>query len=281
MRFGEAGRTSPNPEIRDFVSGTRPRGRVTTSSSTHHQRVTDLWRAGMQAFELLGIGWLVCDSAGRLLGANRIASKILSTRDGLRLNSDGVPSTTRGRKELLAEAVQQAARPSGTKEEKKNNGAFFIVKRALGKRAFTLLVRSVEAVSTTQDCAPPVALVLILDPSLSTRAAESDLRRLHGFTAREACLATLLMDGSTLDDSCHKLGMGRSTACTHLKRMFKKTHVHRQSEMISVLLKTICLVQLRDTEANLNLQTSDRQFDQAVIRALGSRTLGPAMLPTH
>ena len=235
------------------------------NSSLYYQHMSDLWRTGMEALELLGIGWLVCDSAGRVRGANRVANRILATRDGLRLNSDGVLSATRGRKGLLADAVQQTIRASETKEQKRE-ASFFIVRRGIGKRAFTLLMRSVAAVSTAQDETGPLALLLILDPSLSVQTTESDLRYLYGFTAREACLATQLMNGKSLDDSCYRLGMSYSTARTHLKRMFKKTRARRQSEMISVLLKTIGLIRLRDNETNPEKRSGGDLLDQAMTR---------------
>jgi DNA-binding CsgD family transcriptional regulator len=235
------------------------------NSSLYYQHMSDLWRTGMEALELLGIGWLVCDSAGQVRGANRVANRILATRDGLGLNSDGVLSATQGRKELLADAVQQTIRASETKEQNREH-SLFIVGRGTGKRSFTLLMRSVAAVSTAQDETEPLALLLILDPSLSVQTTESDLRNLYGFTAREACLATQLMNGKSLDDTCCRLGMGYSTARTHLKRMFKKTHARRQSEMISVLLRTIGLIRLRDNETNPETQSGSDLLEQSMTR---------------
>jgi DNA-binding CsgD family transcriptional regulator len=235
------------------------------NSSLYYRHMSDLWRTGMEALELLGIGWLVCDSAGRVRSANRVANRILATRDGLRLNSDGVLSATRGRKGLVADAVQRTIRASETTEQNRE-ASFFIVRRGIGKRAFTLLMRSVAAVSAVQHDTEPLALLLILDPSLSVQTTESDLRYLYGFTAREACLATQLMNGKSLDDSCYRLGMSYSTARTHLRRMFKKTHARRQSEMISVLLKTIGLIRLRDNETNPGTRCGGDLLQQAMTR---------------
>ena len=232
------------------------------NSATHHQEVTDLWWAGVPALALLGIGWLVCDAAGRLLGANGIASKILKSRDGLWLNSKGMACATRAHPDMLAEVVQRAATASATSKPE-DRGAVFILRRARGKRPFTLLVRSVGAICWTDPCSETAVLVLILDPSLPVQATESDLHELYGFTARETRLATLLMDGRTLDASCGELGISRSTACTHLRHLFKKTRVHRQSELVSVLLKTIGMVRLRSAETVLDSQNYSDLVDRA------------------
>jgi DNA-binding CsgD family transcriptional regulator len=118
------------------------------------------------------------------------------------------------------------------------------VRRAPGKRALTLFVRSVSGQVTAENADRTLVLVLILNGGLHVRTTDSDLQQLYGFTAREARLATLLMDGSTLDESCYELGISRSTGCTHLRRLFKKTGVRRQSELAALLLKSVGLVRL-------------------------------------
>jgi DNA-binding CsgD family transcriptional regulator len=85
-------------------------------------------------------------------------------------------------------------------------------------------------------------LVFILDPEVPIGTAETELRQLYGLTSTEACLASLLMEGKTLDDCCRILDIRRSTARTHLQHLFEKVGVQRQSELVSLLLKSIGLV---------------------------------------
>jgi DNA-binding CsgD family transcriptional regulator len=246
--------------------------RAAMYSSMHHttdQDLTRLWHAGMQALEVLGIGWLLCDAEGRVMSADPIASRILKARDGLRLNSDGVPCTTRGCSGLLAEAVQRAAGASLT-EAQEDHRAPLIVRRAPGKRALALLVRAIRAKATSENGAPSAAVVLILDSSLSVQASTAELRQLCGFTPAEAELANLLMEGFSLDDCSEQLGVLRATAAARLRRMFRKTGVRRQSELVSVLLKTIGLVRLRSEKARLLTRMSEELLEQAVNRAPGS-----------
>ena len=60
----------------------------------------------------------------------------------------------------------------------------------------------------------------------------------------EASLANLLMEGKTVNECCDLLGIRRSTARTHLQHLFEKVGVQRQSELVSVLLKSIGLVRV-------------------------------------
>src|SRR5207302_4654814 len=55
-------------------------------------------------------------------------------------------------------------------------------------------------------------------------------------------LANLLMQGTSLEYCCAELGIRRPTACSHLRQLFKKTHVQRQSQLVSLLLKSIGLM---------------------------------------
>jgi DNA-binding CsgD family transcriptional regulator len=205
----------------------------------------------MQAFDLLGIGWLVCDSAGRLLGSNPLASRILSSRAGLRLSIlEDVPDATAQSKRLLADAVKRAI--EAVPIENENPGAVcFVTERGAGKRALTVMVRRVGTNSASESSSRPVALAFILDPQWSSGTADSELRKIYGFTEREAALAAMLMNGDSVQDCCKQMQMKRSTARSHLKRMFKKMRVRRQSEMVSVLLKTVGMVAFRRQERNL------------------------------
>jgi len=50
------------------------------------------------------------------------------------------------------------------------------------------------------------------------------------------------MEGKALDECCKILDIRRSTARTHLQHLFEKVGVQRQSELVSLLLKSIGLV---------------------------------------
>src|ERR1700740_1726487 len=88
----------------------------------------------------------------------------------------------------------------------------------------------------------PAILLFILDPEISVETVETELRQLYGLTAMEASLAQLLMEGNALYECCSLLGIRRSTARTHLQHLFEKVGVQRQSELVSLLLKSIGLV---------------------------------------
>jgi DNA-binding CsgD family transcriptional regulator len=208
----------------------------------HSNKTFALFLAGVNALDALSIGVMMCNSSGQVLSANRTAKAILEARDGLNLNSDGVLGTAAENGRTVVEVVQQAIKvASGNRGP---CGAALAVRRPSGKRALTLLVRSVRHCATMDDSVQPAALVLIRDSALSVRTTAIELGELYRLTPAEARLANLLMDGKSLNDSACELGISRSTACAHLKRLFTKTRVRRQSQLVSLLLRSIGLARL-------------------------------------
>lgn len=219
------------------------RGIVHSAGSSSEASATRMLLAGLEAMDLLGVGLILCNVFGQLLVANLSAEQFLTSRDGLELNSDGVLCAVQPCRPRVEELVQRAA-SAVLDREIANKDAALSVPRSANKRPLTLLIRSVNRSLKAVNSAQPAALVLILDSSLPVQAIVLDLQQLYGLTSTEARLANLLMEGEALEDCCDQLGICRSTGCTHLKRIFKKTGVRRQSELVTLLLKSIGLARL-------------------------------------
>lgn len=221
-------------DAREIVQSARP---------SSEGNATRMMVAGLEAMDLLGVGLILCNIFGQLLVANQSAEQFLASRDGLELNSDGVLCAVQPCRPALEKLVQRAAR-AVLDRDIANKDAALSVPRAANKRHLTLLVRSVTSSSQAVNSAQPAAMVLILDSSLRVQGIVVELQQLYGLTSTEARLANQLMEGEALHDCCVQLGICRSTGCTHLKRIFKKTGVRRQSELVTLLLKSIGLARL-------------------------------------
>jgi DNA-binding CsgD family transcriptional regulator len=197
-----------------------------------------LLMAGFEALDLVNVGLIVIGAAGQLLLANRTAEQILETRDGLELTPRGGVRTSMKSTPALGALVEAAEKAQPTEVP----DSILAVRRPSGRRPLTLVIRPLQKASSKQDPMAPTALVFVLDPEFPVETAEADLRQLYGLTSTEACLANLLMEGKTLDECCELLGIRRSTARTHLQHLFEKVGVQRQSELVSLLLKSIGLV---------------------------------------
>jgi DNA-binding CsgD family transcriptional regulator len=214
---------------------------VTRLLDHSNNRPFDLLMAGLEALDLLNIGLAVTNSAGLLLLANQTAERVLNARDGLELTARGVLRSARGASPDLSDLLRQAARAQGPGRPE-TSGAVLAVARPSGKRPFTLLVRSARGKLAPSDVGGPAALVFILDPELPVEATEAELRHLYGLTYTETRLANLLMEGKTLDECCAQLQIRRTTGRMHLRHLFEKAGVQRQSQLVSLLFKSIGLL---------------------------------------
>ena len=218
-----------------------------SETAAHHDTAgataRELQAAGFQALDLLGIGLVVTNAAGQLLVANRTAEDFLSARDGIELDTDGVLCAVHGCTPSLQELLQRAA--AGTDAGEAGSESAIAVRREPGRRALTLLVRSARgALAESHSAAPsaqPAAFVMIMDAGTPANTVEKELRHLYGLTQTETRLAMVLMEGDSLEDCCMELGIRRSTGRMHVRNLFVKTGVRRQSELVSLLLRSIGL----------------------------------------
>jgi DNA-binding CsgD family transcriptional regulator len=203
-------------------------------------RAVDLLMAGFEALDLVNIGLAVVGVEGNLLLANVTAKQVFENRDGLELTARKTIRTLRRSTPALEDLIKHAAKSASDDAA----DSILAVQRSSGKRPLTLLIRRVDSASPKRDAMTPALLVFILDPEVPVGMAETELRQLYGLTSTEASLASLLMEGKTLDDCCELLDIRRSTVRTHLQHLFEKVGVQRQSELVSLLLKSIGLVRI-------------------------------------
>ncbi len=242
-------------EHRPKLVGSNPRD-TRAKDPRHSSRAPDTLAAGLQALDLINIGVGVTNGLRQLLFANHTAQQILATKDGLEVTAGGILSTlNKACTTSLGALIQQAAQ--GALVEGSTNGdTVLAIRRPSGKRPLTLLVRSLNRKSTQPHPTGPAVLIFILDPELPAAATESGLRQLYGFTSTEARLAQLLMEGNALEVCCIQLEIRPSTARMHLGNLFAKTGVQRQSQLISLLLKSVGMIRAQVDENSLKLVSS-------------------------
>jgi DNA-binding CsgD family transcriptional regulator len=89
----------------------------------------------------------------------------------------------------------------------------------------------------------PAVAVFLRDPESNAAQPSNELlRKLFGLTRMEASLAMLLAEGFTLDEAAEKMDVRRNTARTHLRSIFCKTGVTRQTMLVRLLLNSVISV---------------------------------------
>lgn len=200
--------------------------------------ITAALSASLEALNWLNVGIIVLNRLGEILFTNQRAAKILIEKDGLEATPQGTLFTGQKRWPQSLSSVSRTFSPID---------AVIPAPRTNGKRPLTLIVRSLN--DTERSGADgPAALVFVLDPELASEATEVRLQALYEFTACEARLARLLMEGNTIDECCRPLSICPSTARRHLANIFSKTDVRHQGQLISLLLKSAGTVRVKNDD---------------------------------
>ena len=208
-----------------------------------------------QSVEAIDVALLGLDSAGRVVRISPDAEVILNLDEGIRLEGGflraAVPSEQLALSQLIAGAVATGAgrssgfllrcstanapeaggRPVWTPP---SGGAMLISRRPPG-RPLRLVVTPIRANGDLLG-EHTAALVFLSDPDTMPRPRAALFRSLYGLTPVESRLADLLFQGEDLTAAAEKLRMSVGTARFHLKSIFRKTGVARQTDLVRLAL---------------------------------------------
>ena len=178
------------------------------------------------------LGLIQLDRHGSILEANDRARDILLKRDGLR---DEAGALAAGNPEEHAEMQRLLARALPPYGPHGAGGSMKITR--MEDRA--PLVLEIHPVPQTGTAAAPWqlgALVLVVDPAMRPRVAPELVARLLGLTPTESRVAVAVAAGQTVAGTAYELGCAEHTARTHLKRVYRKLGIGKQTELVRRVL---------------------------------------------
>ena len=177
-------------------------------------------------------GVIQLDRRGRILEANDRARAVLAKRDGLRDDGGVLSAGTRAEDAELKGLLGQALPAYGAQ------GAGGSMKITRGE-AGTPLVLEVHPVQMTRKDSRSWevgALVLVVDPITRPRVDPRLPAMVWGLTPTESRVAVALATGQTAAGVAGELGCAESTVRTHVKRVYRKVGVRKQTELIRRVL---------------------------------------------
>ena len=198
-------------------------------------RLSSSVRLTQLAFEGIdrhGTAALVVDREGRLLFANISAEGLLATADGIaapegRLAA-GTPQASAQLLSLLAETISSS--------DDRRSVTISLPRR--DRRPLSALICRLAPLPGDPWPASG-ALLFVRDPEELLAIDASHLRSLFGLTSAEAKLAAALASGQRLEDFAAAGKISRLTARTQLRDAMTKTRTNRQSELVSLILRTV------------------------------------------
>ena len=200
--------------------------------------------AALGALDQLPWGVLFIDEHRNRLGANRHAQEILVAGDGLTARGNTLQAEFADDTARLDRLLRNALDRAG-QQEPSISGTLSIT-RPSGAHPLNVVVVPLHLQAEALDERGPIAAIFVTDPEAPLDGSiEQHLRELYSLTAGEARLAAWLLQGNSVDEAAAELGITNNTARGYLKRIYNKTGVRRQPELVRLLL--LGLPRLRGT----------------------------------
>jgi DNA-binding CsgD family transcriptional regulator len=177
---------------------------------------------------------------GAVLETNQEARRILAEKDGIWLQGNNLCVDSAQESRELQRMIKQALAGGGAVTEGPAVVEAMSVTRPSGRAKLGVLVRAIPLGTWSESRQRPTVAVFLRDPESNAAQPSHELvRRLFGLTRMEAALALLLTEGFTLDEAAEKMNVRRNTARTHLRSIFCKTGVTRQTMLVRLLLNSV------------------------------------------
>ncbi len=183
-----------------------------------------------EASEAVSHGIVILEGR-RCVYANGAAERILGSDDGLRIERGCITAESSHADTELEHSIARLSRPDGPDIW----GGSFLCARPSGRRPYIVHVLPVEA-NSVATLYYRRAMIVIVDPERQPEPPAILLRRLYGLTKAEAQVALLVMQGQGLTPIAEELSVSLTTVKTHLRHIFDKTGIHRQAELVRLLI---------------------------------------------
>lgn len=186
------------------------------------------------ALDRLGIAAILVSSDGHINALNEAAHRILADHEGLRI-CGGRLRTVDVRDDRLFQSIVKEVLASG----RADCSRAMLLKSGGEGRDLNLLVSARRSLSLVSHRTETCALIFVRRSSVANDGDVDVLQQLFSFTRAEAKLALGLAKGKRLEDVEAELNITHNTARAHLRSMFVKADVNRQSELVHVLANSL------------------------------------------
>lgn len=187
------------------------------------------------AVDNLLVGIVILDEHGVIVKTNSAANDIFAENDGLSIVECSVQAADENENRELARLIAGALGHSAGRPPADATS----VTRPSGRQKLGVLVRALPANEWSEGPRRSTVAIFIRDGDRHSKASREVIQHLYDLTAAEASLALLLANGLNLDEAADALAIRKNTARAHLRSIFSKTAVTRQTALVHLILSSV------------------------------------------
>ena len=200
-----------------------------------------------KAISHLAFGMMVLDGKGRILDSNKIAVQMISRNGTISITSGKLAISNAEVNQELQAAIATAIR---VKKEQLGTDHVELVRlrTPCGALIGFLIIPTPSIVLYQGDNAPNVIVYMcdleqhIADQEERRNSAEQLVAKLFKLTPSEAKLSVMLADGLTMAEAASSMGITEGSARSYSKRIYEKTDIKRQSDLIRLIYRSVALL---------------------------------------
>jgi DNA-binding CsgD family transcriptional regulator len=182
--------------------------------------------------ERMGIAAIILDIDGKVLRTNAVADRLLAASDGIAICNGKLGFSQNGQRktlQCLLRSLSAACDPVSLPAQR------FRIQRPSGRRDLSVVAKAVSAPTFIRSGGGAAIALLVSDCEDEVDLHLEAIRDIFQLTRMQAMLAAVLANGCSLVDAAAKLGIAHNTARAHLRSIFIKMGVRRQSQLVHLL----------------------------------------------
>jgi DNA-binding CsgD family transcriptional regulator/PAS domain-containing protein len=193
-----------------------------------------------QLVEQLTVGVIILDRDAQVIKVSSLAESLIDELDCIEVRSEKLRFSKKIDQEAYDASFQKAL---GRYESSAQSSTAELLRiEPSAGQPIGLLVKCLAPNPWYEGKGCPVVVLYLCDSTAHKSAREYFVAKLFGLTISEAALAILLADGKTLAEAAQLLNVTENTARTVSKRIFSKTGVRRQAELVRLILNSVALL---------------------------------------
>ena len=226
-----------NKQEKDFCSMVLPhlKRALNLHLAVHQDRqVISLYSRAMAQ---LMVGVVILDQNGMVIESNPAATSILDMQDGLKVTGGMLEANYANDNRKLQRLIRDALMHTQVSRLSMTEG--MSVSRQSGQLNWGVVVQSISPDEWTEGKQRPSVAVFVRDTGGKADPPVKLAQQLFRLTPAETSLAIQLANGLSLEEAAEALNIRRNTARAHLRSIFSKTGVRRQTELVRIFLNSV------------------------------------------